>query len=129
MMRVLLVDDSFTIRRIMRNQLNKLGITDIIDAANGLEAITALKASMPVDLMLLDWNMPEMDGITCLKTIRTDPALRGVKVIMCTSEAERGHVIEALQAGAQDYLIKPIVPEILKQKLSRDQGAPQSVNC
>jgi two-component system, chemotaxis family, chemotaxis protein CheY len=117
-MRVLLVDDSLTMRRIIKNLLTKYGVSDVVEAASGLEAVNKLKSYMPVDLIFMDWNMPEMDGLTAVRQIRTNFEFKDVKIIMCTSESERERVIEALQAGAQDYIVKPITPETLKQKLA-----------
>ncbi len=116
-MRVLLVDDSNTMRRIQKTQLTNIGITDVVEAGNGEEALKMLAESMPVDLMLLDWNMPVMDGITALGHIRANPAYAAVKVIMCTSESEKTRVVEALKAGANNYIVKPFTPEALKEKI------------
>ncbi|MCX7726304.1 MAG: response regulator [Chitinispirillaceae bacterium] len=116
-MKILLVDDSTTMRRIQRNQLNGLGVTDIVEASNGKEALDVLAANMPIDIVLLDWNMPEMTGIELLKHIRTIDSYSKVKVIMCTSEAEKEKVIEALKLGANNYIVKPFTPEVLKEKL------------
>jgi two-component system chemotaxis response regulator CheY len=116
-MKVLLVDDSVTMRRIQKTQINTLGITDIIEAGDGQEALGKLKGSMPLDLILLDWNMPVMDGITFLKTVRADDTYKDVKIIMCTSESEKSRVVEALKSGANNYIIKPFTPEALKEKL------------
>ena len=116
-MRLLLVDDSNTMRRIQKTQLSQLGITDVIEAGDGEEAMAQLKDNMPVDLILLDWNMPVMDGFTFLKAVRADSSFKDVKIIMCTSESEKGKVIEALKAGANNYVIKPFTPETLKDKL------------
>lgn len=116
-MRVLLVDDSVTMRRIQKTQLNSLGISDIVEAGDGEEALTKLSNSMPVDLIMLDWNMPVMDGITLLKKIRTENQYQSIKVIMCTSESEKNKVVDALKSGANNYLIKPFTPDALKEKL------------
>ena len=72
---------------------------------------------MPIDMILLDWNMPVMDGFTFLKKVRADDAYKQVKVIMCTSESEKSRVVEALKAGANNYIVKPFSPEALKEKL------------
>jgi two-component system chemotaxis response regulator CheY len=72
---------------------------------------------MPIDIVLLDWNMPVMDGITFLKTVRADEAYKDVKVVMCTSESEKSRVVEALKSGANNYIIKPFTPDALKEKL------------
>lgn len=116
-MRILLVDDSVTMRRIQKTQLNSLGLNDVIEAGDGEEAMKKLADSMPIDLIMLDWNMPVMDGITFLKKVRSDNTYKDVKVIMCTSESEKSKVVEALKSGANNYLVKPFTPEALKEKL------------
>jgi len=116
-MKILLVDDSATMRRIQKTQLTNLGYSDIIEAGNGEEAFTQLTGNMPIDLVLLDWNMPVMDGITFLKKVRADTTFKAVKIIMCTSESEKPKVVEALKAGANNYIVKPFTPEGLKEKL------------
>lgn len=117
-MRILLVDDSAVIRRMQENQLNELGVTDIIHAADGEEALKTLALNMPVDIVLLDWNMPILDGYDCLKTIRANDAYKDVRVIMCTSESEQSSVLEAIKAGANNYIVKPFTVDILKNKLA-----------
>jgi two-component system chemotaxis response regulator CheY len=119
-MKIMLVDDSNTMRRIQRNQLGSLGMTDVVEASNGEEALDVLAGNMPVDLVLLDWNMPVMDGLTFLKRVRSDSAYNGVKIFMCTSESEKPKVVEALKAGANNYIIKPFTPETLSEKLGLD---------
>jgi len=116
-MKILLVDDSATMRRIQKTQLNALGLTDIIEAGDGEEALKQLSGNMPIDLILLDWNMPVMDGITFLRKVRENQVYKGVKIIMCTSESEKSKVVEALKAGANNYIVKPFKPESLKEKL------------
>jgi len=116
-MRMLLVDDSVTMRRIQKTQITTLGVSDILEAGDGQEALGKLKSNMPIDMVLLDWNMPIMDGITFLRTVRADPAYKDVKIIMCTSESEKSRVVEALKAGANNYIVKPFTPEALKEKL------------
>ncbi|MDR2693683.1 MAG: response regulator [Chitinispirillales bacterium] len=116
-MRMLLVDDSVTMRRIQKTQINSLGITDILEAGDGQEALGKLKSNMPIDMVLLDWNMPIMDGMAFLKTVRADAAFKDVKVIMCTSESEKSKVVEALKSGANNYIVKPFTPEALKEKI------------
>ena len=116
-MKVLLVDDSSTMRRIQKTQLENLGVENIIEAENGEDALNKLHDNMPVDMILLDWNMPVMDGITCLKKVRTNEAYKEVKIVMCTSESEKDRVVEAMKAGANNYIIKPFSPDVLKQKL------------
>lgn len=116
-MKVMLVDDSATMRRIQKTQLSGMGLTDVVEAGNGEEAMARLQENMPVDLVLLDWNMPVMDGMTFLKKVRENDSYSKVKIIMCTSESEKPKVVEALKAGANNYLVKPFQPEALKEKL------------
>ena len=116
-MKVLLVDDSMTIRRILKGLLGPLGVTDILEAGNGVQALKTLTETGGIDYVLLDWNMPEMDGLSVLKAIRANEAWRGVKVIMCTSESDKSRVIEAIKAGANNYIVKPFTPEIIKEKM------------
>ena len=116
-MKVMLVDDSVTMRRIQKTQIQGLGINDIVEAGDGEEAMRRLQENMPLDLIMLDWNMPVMDGLTFLKKVRADASFKNVKIIMCTSESEKTRVVEALKAGANNYLVKPFTPEALKEKL------------
>jgi two-component system chemotaxis response regulator CheY len=116
-MRVLLVDDSATMRRIQKMQLNSLGVADVVEASDGQDALVKLTESWPVDMVLLDWNMPNMDGLTCLKHIRQKEMYKAMKVVMCTSESEKSRVMEALQAGANNYVVKPFTPEVLREKI------------
>ncbi len=116
-MNVLLVDDSSTMRRIQKTQLENFGVDKIIEAGDGEEAMEKLETSMPIDIILLDWNMPVMDGLTFLKEVRKKSEYSKVKIFMCTSESEKPKVFEALQAGANNYIVKPFSPEALKKKL------------
>jgi len=116
-MKIMLVDDSTTMRRIQSNQLKGLGITDLIEAENGQVALDKLGANMPIDYIFLDWNMPIMSGIDCLKSIRADATYKDVKVIMCTSESEKEKVLEALKTGANNYIVKPFDAAAIKEKL------------
>ena len=113
-MKVLLVDDSRTIRNIQKKAFAQLGHNDITEAADGVEALESLNQSRP-DLVLIDWNMPNMDGITLVRKIReTDKSLL---LIMCTTEAEKSRVLEAVQAGVNNYLVKPFTPDMLREKI------------
>jgi len=115
-MKLLLVDDSSTMRRIQRNVLEKIGISDIEEASDGLEAIQKLREK-PFDIVLLDWNMPNLDGLSTLKKIRATEGIKSVRVVMCTSESEKTKIIEAVKCGANNYIVKPFTPEVLKEKL------------
>ncbi len=115
-MKILLVDDSRTIRNIQKNVLKQIGHEDVVEANDGMEALTAINADRP-DLVLVDWNMPNMDGLTLVKKIReTDKAL---PLIMVTTEAEKARVVEALKAGVNNYLAKPFEPNTLAQKIKQ----------
>jgi two-component system, chemotaxis family, chemotaxis protein CheY len=116
-MKLLLVDDSSTMRRIQKTQLTALGIADISEASDGAKALEVLSGDTKFDIVLLDWNMPEMNGLDCLKKIRENPSWSNVKVVMCTSEADKGKVMEALSSGANNYIVKPFTPETIKEKL------------
>ncbi len=122
-MKFLLVDDSRTIRNIQKNILDRLGHTDIVEAADGLEAIKKVKEESP-EIILLDWNMPNMDCITFLKKIREEGVT--TPVIMCTTEAEKSRVIQAIQAGANNYVVKPFSTETLAEKLEQTMKSPAS---
>src|SRR5947208_1834578 len=104
-MRVLLADDSSTMRTIIRRALESLGVTGTIEAADGLQAIEMFKASNGFDLVLTDWNMPGKTGMELIHEIRALDA--NVPIVMITTEAEKMRVLEAIQAGVSDYLIKP----------------------
>ncbi len=116
-MKILLVDDSRTIRNIQKNTLKTLGHTDVLEAADGLEALACLSKEKDIDLMLVDWNMPNMDGITLVRKVReTDKQL---PMIMVTTEAEKRRVLEAVKAGVNNYVVKPFTAETLSEKINQ----------
>lgn len=117
-MKILLVDDSSTMRRIQANTLNSLGYDDLVQAEDGADAIKKLKENPDVKLVLLDWNMPNMNGLDCLKAVKADPSTKAIPVMMVTSEAEKTKIIEAVQAGASNYLVKPFDADSLKAKIT-----------
>lgn len=119
-MKVLLVDDSGTMRTIQRRCLNKLGIEDITEAEDGRRALELFQQSS-FDVLLSDWNMPVMDGLSLLIEIRK--LNQSIPVVMITTEAERTRVVTAIQAGVSDYLVKPFTPDALKEKLEKWVGA------
>lgn len=115
-MKIMLVDDSRTIRNIQKKVLAKLGYEDIVEAADGVEALAAYEESPP-DLILVDWNMPNMNGITLVKTIRrTD---KSTPLLMCIDQAEKYRVAEALEAGVNNYMVKPFTAEMLSAKIDQ----------
>ena len=115
-MKIMLVDDSRTIRNIQKNILSQLNHTDIVEADDGVDALNKIKEQEP-ELMLLDWNMPNMDGLTLLKKVREEG--RKFPVIMCTTEAEKARVIQAIQAGANNYVVKPFSTETMAEKIDQ----------
>ena len=115
-MKILLVDDSRTIRNIQKSTLKSLGHEDILEASDGVEALK-IKAETPPDLMLVDWNMPNMDGITLIRKIReTD---KTTPIIMCTTEAEKSRILEAVKAGVNNYVVKPFTAETLSERIEQ----------
>lgn len=118
-MHAIIIDDSRTMRAIIRRIAEGLGCTSI-DAADGAEALERLRQLDPdsrIDVAFVDWNMPGMDGITFVRELRADPAYAAVKILMVTTETELPRVAEALEAGANEYLMKPFTPEALADKL------------
>ncbi len=115
-MKVLVADDSGIMRKIIIRSLNSVGVTDIVEAANGQEAINKYKET-PVDLILTDWNMPEKSGLDVVVEIRATGSQ--VPIIMVTTEAQKGQVIAAIKAGVNDYLTKPFEADDLRAKLDK----------
>ncbi|MDP7035805.1 MAG: response regulator [Planctomycetota bacterium] len=119
-MTVLLVDDSLTMRRIQRNVLEEIGVESFVEAADGVEALAALRKNPgSFKLVLLDVNMPNKNGIETLKEVRGDSVLEEIPVIMVTSEAERSMIVEAIKSGANDYVIKPFEAKTIREKVGR----------
>ncbi len=117
MPKALVVDDSRTIRTILRRLLAELGF-EVCEAADGKQALAVINAEgTAVSLVLTDWNMPEMDGLDLLKRLRQNPDLSLLKIIMVTTETELDRMVSALEAGANEYVMKPFTKDILKEKL------------
>ena len=114
-MRILLIDDSKTMRNIQRNILTQLGYNEIEEACDGQDALSKSAAFDP-ELILCDWNMPNMDGITFVKSYRGQG--KKTPIIMVTTESEKARVVEAIKAGVNNYIVKPFTPETLSQRLS-----------
>lgn len=117
-MRFLIVDDFQTMRRIVRNILRQLGFENFDEAEDGEQAYVKLKGG-GFDFVISDWNMPNVDGITLLKRVRSDPALKDMPFLMVTAEAEKDKVIEAIRSGVSNYVVKPFTAEVLKEKMDR----------
>ncbi|MHB0991646.1 MAG: chemotaxis response regulator CheY [Burkholderiales bacterium] len=114
----LVVDDFSTMRRIVRNLLKELGYSNVDEAEDGVIALSKLK-SEHFDFVVSDWNMPNMDGLTLLQTIRADSVLAAMPVLMVTAEAKKENIIAAAQAGANGYIVKPFTAATLDEKLSK----------
>jgi two-component system chemotaxis response regulator CheY len=117
-MKFLVVDDFSTMRRIVRNLLKELGFTNVQEAEDGVDALTKLRGG-DFDFVVSDWNMPNMTGIELLRAIRADATLKHLPVLMVTAEAKRENIIEAAQAGASGYVVKPFTAGTLDEKLKK----------
>jgi len=115
-MRFLVVDDSVTMRRIIINSLHRLGYGECLEAGNGRDALDRLKA-MPVDMVITDMNLPEMDGIEFVRALRASAATRTLPVLMVTTNASVDDIVEAMRAGVNQYLVKPFTPDTIRDKI------------
>jgi two-component system, chemotaxis family, chemotaxis protein CheY len=122
-MKILLVDDSKTMRNIQKAVLAQLGYNDITEACDGQDALSKAAVVRP-DLMLVDWNMPNMDGLTFVKAWRTSN--KQTPIIMVTTEAEKSRVIEAIKAGVNNYVVKPFTPDLLSQRIQETLAKTQA---
>ena len=120
-LKILVVDDFATMRRIMKNILKQLGYTNITEADDGTTALEELKRGS-FDLIISDWNMPKMTGLDLLKLVRADPAYKDIPFLMVTAEAQKQNVIEAVQAGVSNYVVKPFTAEAIADKLGKIIG-------
>jgi two-component system chemotaxis response regulator CheY len=116
-MRALVIDDSRTVRTILGKILREIGM-EVVEASNGLEALTQLEQHPDIELMLVDWNMPQMNGFELLRAVRAQRDYDRVRILMVTSEAQTDHVVQALSAGANEYLMKPFNKDVLVAKLN-----------
>jgi two-component system chemotaxis response regulator CheY len=114
----LVVDDFSTMRRILRNLLKELGFVNVQEAEDGVDALNKLRAG-EFDFVVSDWNMPNMSGIELLRAIRADEKLKKLPVLMVTAEAKKENIIEAAQAGASGYVVKPFTSATLDEKLKK----------
>lgn len=117
-LKVLVIDDFATMRKIEKNILGQLGIKNVDEADDGSTALPKLKSNK-YDVVLLDWNMPNMTGLELLKAMRAEEALKTVPVIMVTAEALKDNVVAAAQAGVNDYVVKPFTAGTLEEKLKK----------
>jgi len=119
--KILIVDDFSTMRKIIRNILTQLGFKNILEADDGTTALEILKKEK-VDLIISDWNMPKMSGLELLKAVRGDENLKDVPFVMVTAEAQKENILEAIKYKVNQYIVKPFTPETLKEKLEKVFG-------
>jgi two-component system chemotaxis response regulator CheY len=117
-MKILVVDDFSTMRRIIKNILKQIGFTSIDEAENGEIALSKI-GDGNYDFVISDWNMPEMTGIELLKMVRANEATKDLPFLMVTAEAKKENVIEAVKAGVNNYIVKPFTAEVLREKISK----------
>ncbi|MDA8090864.1 MAG: chemotaxis response regulator CheY [Nitrospiraceae bacterium] len=118
-MKILVVDDFSTMRRIVKNILKQLGFERMEEAEDGQQAYNKLTSEGGFQFVVSDWNMPNMDGLDLLKKVRSNPELKDLPFLMVTAEAEKHKVIEAIKAGVSNYVVKPFTAEVLKEKLDK----------
>ncbi|WP_456380520.1 chemotaxis response regulator CheY [Hydrogenimonas sp.] len=122
-MKIMVVDDSSTMRRIIKNTLNRLGYKELLEAADGAEAWEVMQANKAdIGVLITDWNMPNMNGLELVKKVRGDAAFEDIPIIMVTTEGGKAEVITALKAGVNNYIVKPFTPQVLKEKLEAVLG-------
>ena len=117
-MKILIVDDFATMRKVIRNILKQLGYENIVEAEDGVLALRALK-SQKIDFIICDWNMPNMTGLELLKAVRADDDLASSPFLMVTAEALQENVVAAVKAGVSNYIVKPFTAEILNEKIGK----------
>jgi len=121
-LKLLVVDDSSTMRRIIKNTLSRLGYEDVLEGEDGVQGWAALNENSDIGMLITDWNMPEMNGLELVKKVRSDARFADLPIIMVTTEGGKAEVITALKAGVNNYIVKPFTPQVLKEKLSAVLG-------
>jgi len=116
-MKFLVVDDSSTMRRIICNTLQASGYSDVVEAGDGVEGLDVFEKNPDVNIILTDWNMPNMNGLEFLSKVRETN--KEIPIVMVTTEAEKQNVVTAIKAGANNYIVKPFTPEVLKEKIGQ----------
>ena len=121
-MKLLVVYDSSTMRRIIKNTLSRLGYEEVLEGEDGLQGWSVLDANPDMGMLITDWNMPEMNGLELVKKVRADARFADLPIIMVTTEGGKAEVITALKAGVNNYIVKPFTPQVLKEKLAAVLG-------
>ncbi len=122
-LKLLVVDDSSTMRRIIKNTLQRLGFDDVLEAEHGVEAWQIMERTPDINVLITDWNMPEMNGLDLVRKVRADGRYDSMPIIMVTTEGGKAEVITALKAGVNNYIVKPFTPQVLKEKLEDVLGS------
>jgi len=117
-LKILIVDDFATMRKVIRNLLKQGGFENVAEAEDGAAALKVLK-SQPFDFVISDWNMPNMSGLELLKAVRADEELKGLPFLMVTAEALKDNVVAAVKAGVSNYIVKPFTAEVLNEKIEK----------
>jgi two-component system chemotaxis response regulator CheY len=117
-LKILIVDDFATMRKVIRNLLKQGGFENVVEAEDGAAALKVLK-SQPVDFVISDWNMPNMSGLELLKAVRADEELKELPFLMVTAEALKDNVVAAVKAGVSNYIVKPFTAEVLNEKIEK----------
>lgn len=120
-MKILVVDDFATMRKIIKNILGQLGYKNIVEADDGVTALAKLKAEK-VNFVISDWNMPNMTGLELLKAVRADEGLKTMPFLMVTAEALEQNIVDAIKAGVTDYIVKPFTPDRMGEKITKIFG-------
>lgn len=121
-MKILVVDDSSTMRRILKNSLHKLGFDNVLEAGDGIEAQKVLETNKDFQLAFVDWSMPNRNGFELLQDIKKDSELKHIPVMMIATETEKCNIVKAIKAGAINYVIKPFTSEIIAEKVKTVLG-------
>lgn len=117
-LKILTVDDSPTMRRIIINTLKRAGFSDVLEASDGRDALAKMKVEK-VNFVITDWNMPEMDGLSFVTTLRSMGEYKSLPILMVTTRSVKDDIMEALKAGVNNYIVKPFTPETLKEKIEK----------
>ncbi len=117
-MKILVVDDFATMRKVVRNLLKQAGFDNIVEAEDGAVAFRTMK-TQKIDFVVSDWNMPNMTGLELLKAVRADPELAATPFLMVTAEALQENVVAAVKAGVSNYIVKPFTAEVLNEKITK----------
>ena len=118
-MKILVVDDFPTMRRIVKTLFKQLGYENMVEAEDGAKALEVLKSSPGIEFICSDWNMPNMTGLDFLKAVRADPKFKHIPFLMITAEAEKQNIVDAVQAGVSNYVVKPFTGQTLQEKLTK----------